>query len=100
MTSVTYCRGKARACELLRNKPALKDEISVFYKKDASQEEIAVACKNFFLAWYGSKQFASLNASPFFRLKQMIAKQSVTNDMNLAVLPPASSSAKQHSLRA
>ena len=67
--------------------------MSIIYKKDASQEEISVAGEHFFLAWYGADKFASLNIACFFKLKQMIEKQSVTNVMNLAVLPPTSGSA-------
>ena len=74
--------------------------MSIFYKKDASQEEISVAGEHFFLAWYGAENFASLNIARFFKLREMIANQSVTNVMNLAVLPPTSGSAKQHSMRA
>ena len=96
-TSAAYRRGKAQACQLLKT---LRDEMSIFYKKDASQEEISVAGEHFFLAWYGAENFASLNIARFFKLREMIANQSVTNAMNLAVLPPTSGSAKQHSMRA
>lgn len=99
-TSAAYRRGKAQACQLLKNRPTVRDEMSIFYKKDASQEEIAVAGEHFFLAWYGAEKYVSLNNARYFMLKQMIAKQSVKNVMNLALLPPTSGSAKQHSLRA
>lgn len=98
-TSAAYRRGKAQACQLLRKTSTLRDAISIFYQKDVSPEEIAVAGEHFFLAWYGAAKFTTLDIARFFKLKQMIAKQSVTNVMNLAILPPTSGSAKQHSLR-
>ncbi len=99
-TSAAYRRGKAQACELLRKRSSLREEIPIFYNKDASQDDIAAAGEHFFLAWYGVEKFESLNTARLFKLKQMIAKQSVSKVMNLAVLPPTSGSAKQHSLRA
>ena len=47
-----------------------------------------------------ASSFPSLNTARYFKLKQMIAKQSVYKFMNLATLPPTSGSAKQHGLRA
>ncbi len=49
-TSAAYRRGKAQASELLREIPSLREEISIFYNKDAYEDGIAVA--GFFLAWY------------------------------------------------
>ena len=57
------------------NSPTLRDEMSVFYKEDASQEEITVAGKeeitvvgqHFFLAWYGVETFGSLNTVRFLQ---------------------------------
>ena len=39
-TSAAYCRGKAHACRLLRKRPNLRSEISIFYNKKVSQEEL------------------------------------------------------------
>ena len=39
-TFAAYRRGKAQACNLLRLKPDLRADITIFYKKDASQEEL------------------------------------------------------------
>jgi hypothetical protein len=99
-TSAAYRRGKAQALDLLRKRPDLREEVSIFYKRDVTQEEIAVAGEHFFLAWYTVEKHTSLNIARFYKFKQMIARQSVTKPMKINVLPPTSDSAKQHSLRA
>ena len=87
-TSAAYRRGKAQACNLLSLEPDFRADITIFYNKNASQEEIAAAGERFFLAWYGAEKFSSLNTARFFKFKQMIAKQSVDKVMNLSTLPP------------
>ena len=45
-TSAAYRRGKAQAYNLLRLQPDLRADITIFYNKDASQEEIAAVPGN------------------------------------------------------
>ena len=47
-TSAAYRRGKAEACEMLRQNSSLRAKLDIFYDKDASQEEIYVAAEHFF----------------------------------------------------
>ena len=71
----------------------------MFNKPHQSTDQVALAGEKFILALYGGIQCGSLDEHRYFSCKALIARQSLTANFNLAIVPPTAGAARQHSMR-
>lgn len=99
-TSAPYRQGKKKAFKLLKQSETLRNTVNIFNLATASHEDIATAGEDFMLKLYGCKE--SLNSLDQFRYLEymrLTPRMRIDKPFNLAVLPPTSSAARQHSYR-
>ncbi|KAE8747077.1 hypothetical protein FOCC_FOCC006215, partial [Frankliniella occidentalis] len=97
-TSAMFGRGKVGITKLLPTKEDLIKCVALFNDPDANLEEIVEAGEKVISAVYGN-QNKSLNELRFSMFNKLVARQKLSADFHLKVLPPTSGAARQHSLR-
>jgi hypothetical protein len=95
-TSAVYGKGKKQILKLIENERELSNWVKIFYKLDATHNEIKIAGESIFLSLYGSKAGQDTLDSLRFKLFQKSLKKSV---IKLESLPPTSDSAALHAFR-
>jgi hypothetical protein len=99
-TSALYRKGKAHAFKtMLKASSYIKEIIAVFTKANASPDEVSRAGEVFLVMMYGGPYGKTLNDLRPVHYQRIIAKQPLSARFDLAVLPPTSASARQHSFR-
>ena len=98
-TSAVYRKGKRVPYKKLKENPAIRQKMQIFYDPNASRNDVAAAGEAFLLVMYGEKPEGSLDKQRYFAYLRTIAKQPVHARFDLATLPPTSAAARQHSYR-
>jgi hypothetical protein len=99
-TSAPYRQGKKKAYHMLKKRPDLQEQVSIFYHENATPEAVSAAGESFLLALYGAERSVlTLDQLRYRAFMKAIAKCPVTSEIQLEALPPTSAAAHQHSLR-
>ena len=98
--SSIYRKGKIEPFRKLGDDKHLREKLRVFNNPQASADAVADAGEAFFLSLYEPKGSVNVDILRHQLYVKTIAKQPVHAQFNLAVLPPTSAAAREHSLRA
>lgn len=98
-TSAPYRKGKKIPFKRLTEDAALRTQVQVFNNPNSSADVIAAAGEAFLLRMYGAKPDDSLDKARYHMYLRTVAKQKVNARFDLAILPPTTAAARQHSLR-
>ena len=98
-TSAIYRKGKSKLIVLAKTKTEVRAALEVFNDDKASISDIIKAGEKLFLHLYDLTSFKTLDMGRYYRLKQSLARQNLKTPSNLALIPPTSGTAKEHSLR-
>ena len=93
-----YRIGKCKPFNLLHNKREYA-MLNLFLNSDSTHEGIERAGECFLLKLYGASKCASLDELRNICYKKAVTKTSLSSSFQLAILPPTSAAAKQHSFR-
>lgn len=98
-TSTFFRKSKLKALQILDKKSELKQNVTLFNKPDVTPEEISAAGEKFILSLYGSTKNQTLDEYRYYYYNRITSKQNISSKFDLAVLPPTSAAATQHSYR-
>jgi hypothetical protein len=98
-TSAPFRKGKQLSFKKLANNDELRKRVDVFNKSDSSADEVASAGEAFLMAMYQPGYGTTLDEMRYNNYKRNVAKQPVYVMFDLAILPPTSCAARQHSHR-
>lgn len=99
-TSAFFRKGKKIAWNTLKKcNETFLNSVQAFYQENASVDCLAEIGDEFVRRMYGAKDGIPLTKLRHQLYQRTIAKQALTADFDLAVLPPAACSTRQHCLR-
>jgi hypothetical protein len=98
-TSALFKKSKVKGLSILEKNKSLRETVAVFSEENADHHAIAAAGEKFLLALYGAKTSQTLDDYRYFYYNRLIGKQKLHSRFNLAVLPPTTAAAANHSFR-
>lgn len=98
-TSSVFRKGKRLCFTKLSKNDELRTRVNIFNNSKSSPEEVVSAGEAFLISMYQPASGKTLDDMRYTSYKRLIAKQPVYAKFDLAILPPTSCAAREHSLR-
>ena len=98
-TSAPFRKGKRLNFAKFSKNNDLRKRVDVFNNSESSPDDVASAGEAFLMSMYESSSGATLDEMRYTSYKRHVAKQPTYAKFDLAILPPTSCAAREHSLR-